>query len=703
MTIIPMDLGANTRDPNAPDPLTEDELRGIIENEIRQAVNHSTSEIAHDQERALEYYEGRPFGNEVAGSSTVVLRDVAETIDWAMPALMRAFFYTSEIVRYEATQPGGEAIASLMTQVVNEIFRQNLRGFRVTYDWAKAGLLERFATVKFWIETCREPKIEIQTDLTAEGLVRLVADPDVEIIEQSERVETLEIQPGVFVEVPIFDVRIKRWMTYPKMRLETVPPEEFLCSRHATRLDQDIPFVAHQRAVTRSDLFSMGIPWELVARLPMRSLRHDGDGRAVTRHEGEDPDTTTSTRSDKASQEVTVTEAYVRVDFDGDGYSELRRVLTGGDHAHTLLEHDYAPMHGFAGWTPIPMPHKMYGRGYYDVVADLQRIRSTLARQLLDNIVRMNNARHKMEVEEVDLDSYLDTEPGAPVLVTRMDAIEPLEVPALPSWAFEALSYFEKVREQRTGIHPYSQEVYAAGQNQTAQGVSQVFEAAMAMVQLLAQMLGEGLTDLFRIIPRMIKASGMPPGRVKVGDQWIDYDPAQWPDDPRVAVQVGLSPGQTEQKIQRLLMLLGLQKEALGAWGEGYMVTAEQVYGTAIRIVEQSGFQSPGAFFMSPQGKEMPPAPPDPKQIAEEVNAKNLQAQRALDLAKLEFEREKEREQTARLERDAQREHERELLRIEMEREVRTYEVNKRFEAAQLQAQVAKAAAEEKEESNASE
>lgn len=193
----------------------------------------------------------------------------------------------------------------------------------------------------------------------------------------------------------------------------------------------------------------------------------------------------------------------------------------------------------------------------------------------------------------------------------------------------------------------------------------------MAQVQLLSQMLGEGIADLFRIMPKMMKLSGMGPGRVKVGEEWIEYDPQQWPDEMRVSVQAGLSPGQTEQKIQRLIMLLGLQKEALSSFGEGYMVTADQLFGTAVRIVEQSGFVNPNAFFTSPQGKEMPQPPPDPKQIDAEVNAKNLQAGRALELARLEFDKEKERHQTARLEAESLRENERELLRIQMEREVR--------------------------------
>ena len=689
MTVIPMDI--QKRDPNAPEPLDEEQLRSIIEQERNEAINGEDSQIAIDQERALEYYEGRPLGNEVEGSSQVVLRDLQETVDWAMPAMMRALFYTNEVVRYEDATPESEAAGHgrRMSQVVNEIFRQHLRGFPTTYCWAKAGLLERFATVKFWIERVREPSIESAQGLTAEQLVMLTADENIELLEASDRVQTVTDQAGVpIAQVEVYDIRFKRWKTFPRLRLETVPPEEFLVCRDAVRLDQQVRFVAHCKQITRSELFSLGVPWELVSELSPSNSGISLDGRKTSRDEDELSDFVSGKRTDKASQKVTVTESYIRVDYDGDGFSELRRVLSGGDNTQKILENDYAQMHGFAGWTPIPMPHKLYGRGYADIVSDLQEIRTTLARQLLDNIYRMNNARHKIVSGEVDMDSYLDSAPGAPVLMDRVESMEPLQVPALPPWSFEALSYFEKVREQRTGIHPYSQESYAAGQNQTATGASQIFEAAMSQIQLLCQVFAEtGLRDLFTIIPKAMKAAGMGPEQIKVGDEWITYDPQQWPDEFRVSVQVGLSPGQTEQRIQRLLLLLGLQKEALANFGPGFMVEPTQLFQTAVRIVEQSGFQNPGAFFMSPEGKELPPPAPSPEEIKAQSDAQNKQAQAVLDLSKLEFERQKERDQEARLNSIAAKEHEREMARIEMEERVRRYEVDRRYEASLVQSQ----------------
>jgi hypothetical protein len=709
VTTVPMDVEPEEQDPDAPEPLSDGEFLSIVEQEIRQAINADGSLIASDQQEALEFYEGKPFGNEVDGSSKVVMRTVAETVDWAMPSLMRMVFYTNEVVRYEDATPESEQAGHgrRMTLAINEIFRQHLRGFRVVHDWAKAGMLEKFSTVKFWVEEVREPSIETIPGLTEDQVALLGLSPEVqskqvEYIDHEERAQPiLDAANQPIGTMQVFDVRIKRWKRYKRVRLETVPPEEFLCSQRATKLDQQIDFVAQRRRITRSELVSLGIPRALVASVPAASLKAVSDSRAISRRENETPDFSVVSRADKASQEVIATESYIRVDKDGDGYSELRRVVTGGEITQVLLEDDYAEMHGFAGWTPYPMPHKLYGRDAKDIVGDLQEISSTLLRQLLDNIYRMNNARHKIKPEYVDLDSYYDGEAGAPVLVEEMDAIEAMEVPPLPSWGFDALKFVETVKEQRSGIHPYSQESYAAGQNQTASGVSTVFEAAMAQLQLLCQHLAGGLEDLFRLMPRIMKLAGMGEERIKVGDEWITYNPQEWPDEMRVAVQVGLSPGQTEQRIQRLIMLLGLQKEARAGFGPGYLVSDDQIYGTAVRIVEQSGFASPTAFFSSPQGKEPQPPPPDPKQIEAETKDRDAQSGRALELSRLEFDRQKERDQQERLERESMRAHERGLLEIAAQERAQRYSADKQFEAAQLQAAATRAKAEEKEASSA--
>ena len=664
-----------------PDPLTKDDLRGILANEIRQASAEEDSLIAIEQERADRYYRGDLFGNEnlKESRSKVVSRDMAETIDWMMPALMRSFFYTGQVARYQDETEEGEAQgqARRITKTVNHFFVQKLRGFMVTHDWIKSGLLYKNGAAKFWVEKCREPKI-LYMQLSEPELMALLQDPDIELTQLVEAgAQMSDIGP-----VPMYELEGKKWTEVSRVRFEVIPPEEFIIARRARVLDDETPFSAHKRKITRGELFGMGIPWEEVLEIPTDN-DVDYDGRRSTRDEDEETHSFSGVeRKDPASQEVWVWECWIRVDFDGDGYAELRRVLAAGYEANLkILVNEYSECNPMVAWTPIPMPHKFYGMSIYDQVWDLQQIRSTVLRQLLDALYLMNAPRHKALEGSVNLDQLIDSSPGGVVLVEDMNAVAPLEQPQVPAWGLEMLEYLQSVRENRTGVSRVNATTLSDAQNQTAQGVSQVFEAAQARIALVAQIFAEtGFSELFRKIPKILKASGMGPQKLKVGDEWVDFDPASWPDELTCSVEVGLSPGQTEQRIQRLMLILGLQKEALVNFGP-YLTSPQQIYNTAVKITEESGFRNSGQFWTDPQGQPPPPPQPSPEMVKLQLEGEKDSATLQINSAKLEEKAAYDKRTLDIREQDMLLQHEREMQRIAMEERVRIHETEMRAQS----------------------
>ena len=71
--------------------MNDEEVGQIVAREINDALNHYDSEFASDRIKALDYYLGEPFGNEVEGKSQVVSTETADTIEQIMPSLMRVF------------------------------------------------------------------------------------------------------------------------------------------------------------------------------------------------------------------------------------------------------------------------------------------------------------------------------------------------------------------------------------------------------------------------------------------------------------------------------------------------------------------------------------------------------------------------------------------------------------------------------------
>ena len=68
--------------------LTDDELISRVNSEIADSIGYNDT-VSDQREKAMEYYYGLPFGNEVDGRSQYVDSSVMDTIEWIKPSLMR--------------------------------------------------------------------------------------------------------------------------------------------------------------------------------------------------------------------------------------------------------------------------------------------------------------------------------------------------------------------------------------------------------------------------------------------------------------------------------------------------------------------------------------------------------------------------------------------------------------------------------------
>ena len=86
--------------------MDEGQIKGILENEIDNAIGYIETETTELRRKALDYYLRNPYGNEVEGRSQIVTGEVAEAVDGALPQLIRVFTTTEDIVYFEPRSPG---------------------------------------------------------------------------------------------------------------------------------------------------------------------------------------------------------------------------------------------------------------------------------------------------------------------------------------------------------------------------------------------------------------------------------------------------------------------------------------------------------------------------------------------------------------------------------------------------------------------
>jgi hypothetical protein len=292
----------------------------------------------------------------------------------------------------------------------------------------------------------------------------------------------------------------------------------------------------------------------------------------------------------------------LRTDFDGDGIAELRRIFYAGNEILENEEIDYTP---FCSICPIPMPHKFYGHSLADRTMDLQLIKSTIMRQILDNLYLTNNARVMAVDGQVNLDDLLTVTPGGVVRVKNPQAVQQLSVAPVASQSFPMLEYLDQVQQKRTGISQASQGLDAnILQNTTAAAVAAMQNAAAGRIELIARVFAEtGVRDLFLNILHLVLKYQDKARLVRLAGKYVQVDPREWKSQYDIRINVGLGTGTREQQLAMLAMVLQKQEQLLGSGAIGQaLVGASQYRSTLGRFVEAAGFVDSAEFF-----RELPP------------------------------------------------------------------------------------------------
>ena len=79
-----------------------------------------------------------------------------------------------------------------------------------------------------------------------------------------------------------------------------------------------------------------------------------------------------------------VFESYTKLDVEETGIGVLYKIIHSGNEILEMEPCDDLP---FSTICPIPVPHKFYGLSVAETVEDVQLVRSTLTRNLMDNYV----------------------------------------------------------------------------------------------------------------------------------------------------------------------------------------------------------------------------------------------------------------------------------------------------------------------------
>jgi hypothetical protein len=627
--------------------MDEGKIKGIIENEIDNAIGYIETETTEARRKALDYYLRNPYGNEVEGRSQIVTGEVAEAVDGALPQLIRVFTTTEDIVNFEPQSPGDEETAKQATDYCNWVFYRENDGLLILHNWFKDALLQKVGVVKAYWEKKEDVNVEKYKNLSEDELAMLLSDGSLEVVEQEVEFMDGGIDPmGQPVMVPVYEVKVKKIKKYGCVKIENVPPEEFLISKTA-RSVEDSPFVAHRRLMTRSELIELGYDAKVVDSLPSYDDLQFTPERVARFSQGEQPDENISL--DPAMQTIEVYECFIRIDINDDGMAELRRIVYAGSEILDDDECDYVPFHAIC---PIPIPHKFFGQSLADRTMDIQLIKSTVTRQMLDNLYLTNNARVGVVDGQVNIDDVLNATPGGVIRLKNPSAMVPIQVPAVTAQAFPMLEYLDGVQAKRTGVNDAQQGLDPdVLNNVSATAIAAMMKSNSGKLELIARVFAEtGVKSLFKGILHLLGKYQDKPKLVRMRGKFVSFDPRTWANEYDVSINVGLGSGDREQKLAMLQMILSKQEMILQQFGPANpLVSVKQYRDTLARIVEAAGFKDADAFMnvitpeMEAQLAQPQEPPPDMQaemaKMLAQVEREKTEAKSQIEAAKISLER----------------------------------------------------------------
>jgi hypothetical protein len=629
--------------------MDDSRLQAICEAKLTNALGWFGGRLSKERQLAMSYYRGDPFGNEQEGRSRVVSRDVAEAIDSVMPSLVKVFAATDTVVVCQPRTPQDEAAAKQATDYLNWVFQTQPSAFDLLQTWIKDALLAKLGVVKSWWDESTDVATERYEGLTRFQYLTLLGDENVEVVSVTSRPPTAAMtmpEPAQPNDGAAMDCIIRRTNKTGRIRIEAIPPEEFLTDRRAVSL-ADATFCAHRSRRTVSDLIAMGYPKALVQDLPggdeldlnPEVLTRFADDDEMPQREDGDLDT--------AMRPVWIAECYLKVDYDGDGVAEWRKVILAGGASTRLLEHEPCDGHPFSAWTPNKLPHKLYGESLADKTMDLQLIKSTVWRQCLDGMY-FNNAPQLVVVEgQANMDDVLTRRPGGVIRARSAGAVTPLPVQDVSQPAFAMINYLDAVREARTGVRRFSAGLDADALNPyggTATGARLVEDSSQDRIMLLARNFAEqGLKPLFERLLELTCKHQDKPMTVRLRGAWVDIDPSTWATKMDMTVTVGLGTGNRDTQVGQLLTMLTQIDQPIvqlqGGLG-GPLLTPNHIYNKLAKMVEAMGYRNVAAFYgdpaTSPPPAAAPPQAPPPNPMVDlaraQIALEQTKAAAALDL-----------------------------------------------------------------------
>ena len=583
--------------------MTDDDVQGIVKDALDSAISFVESEIAEDRIKSQRYFEGEVDIGQEDGRSKIVATKVRDTIRAIKPSLMRVFLSSEHPVEYIPTSQKDVAGAEQATKYAHWKFQQ-LNGYRLLNDAIHDALVKKTGVLKIWWESNTEATLHTYTNVTDEEMMAIVNEPDVTVIEHGTELEMEMGEDAIEIETPKHTLTISHKKENGELKIESVPPEEFIVDRNAKSVD-DAYIVAHRTELRVSDLVSMGYDFDEVSNLSGLSSDDTYSDSEAFERKGYEQDEDDH-NADPSMKKVSVTEAYMKMDKEGTGVAVMYRLLLAGGDDKLLECEPYGEV-PFAVFEVDPEPHTFFGRSVADLLMNDQDSSTAMLRGMMDNVALTNSPRQGYVQGQVNVDDLMNNEIGGLVRMKSPQALVDIATPFVAGQVLTAMQYMDDAVEAKSGVSRASMGLDPdALQNTSATAARLQAQQGSAQIEVMARNIAEGgLKRLFKLMLHLLVENSCEETMMRLHGEFQAIDPRVWNTGMDMTVNVGVGTGQEMDRHNALSQALQMQMQIWSTYGAGNgLVTMSGIRNTLGDMLALQGVRNVDRYF-NPMTPEM--------------------------------------------------------------------------------------------------
>ena len=583
--------------------MTDDDVQGIAKDALDSAISFVESEIAEDRIKSQRYFEGEVDIGQEDGRSKIVATKVRDTIRAIKPSLMRVFLSSENPVEYIPTSQKDVVGAEQATKYAHWKFQQ-LNGYRLLNDAIHDALVKKTGVLKIWWESNTEATLHTYTNVTDEEMMAIVNEPDVTVIEHGTELEMEMGEDAIEIETPKHTLTISHKKENGELKIESVPPEEFIVDRNAKSVD-DAYIVAHRTELRVSDLVSMGYDFDEVSNLSGLSSDDTYSDSEAFERKGYEQDEDDH-NADPSMKKVSVTEAYMKMDKEGTGVAVMYRLLLAGGDDKLLECEPYGEV-PFAVFEVDPEPHTFFGRSVADLLMNDQDSSTAMLRGMMDNVALTNSPRQGYVQGQVNVDDLMNNEIGGLVRMKSPQALVDIATPFVAGQVLTAMQYMDDAVEAKSGVSRASMGLDPdALQNTSATAARLQAQQGSAQIEVMARNIAEGgLKRLFKLMLHLLVENSCEETMMRLHGEFQAVDPRVWNTGMDMTVNVGVGTGQEMDRHNALSQALQMQMQIWSTYGAGNgLVTMSGIRNTLGDMLALQGVRNVDRYF-NPMTPEM--------------------------------------------------------------------------------------------------